>query len=286
MKKKISMLLSALMCVIMVFSISGTKASAVEVVEPTNLEAFKSANAILSVNGENAASGLTLKIQELGIEVTDNSLIELVPVYEPSLDMVHTDTITTEIQASEKKYIYCVTNANGNTVTQDYIVMFEEKENNYDIISMVNNADAAPAAEEVSSWPKGRPLTVIGRIIFNVYYTDTFVPQDSPQACALTMTNVDAGKTCVLLTGVYRTYGNLYSYPELEWQKKKIEHTITVTTASPTLNKEYTRSDPLPLSTGVIHLNGDPFASRSYEIEYYIRGEDNNVTSGRALVIK
>lgn len=236
------------------------------------LKSVSNRNALLSVNAKNFDAEIRGHITELGIKINANTLLEVVPVEE--------EVGITEYEVSDKTdYVICVTNVDGNLVTKNYILMYEEAEEGYELVDLLKDTPITRGVVPFA-WPSSHPVTITGSVEYKILEDGPLgTPYFSPQSCQLKITNVENGKKCTKLTGRYFTSGTLFT-SNYEWKQSDYEYEISLVQNNPITNQTYKSYKPLPASTGIIQYGGGPFGGARFEVGYTVVDSNGKEKSG------
>lgn len=238
------------------------------------LKSVSNRKALFSVNAKKFDAEIRGHITELGIEINANTLLEVVPVEEVGI---------TEYEVSGKTdYVICVTNVDGNLVTKNYILMYEEVEEGYELVDLVKKNPAVRVSEQFA-WPSSYSVAITGCITYNVYEKPIGILYYSPQSCELKITSVDSDKTCTKLEGSFATSGTLCTM-DFKEKTSNFEYFINISQNNPIINATYRKLSPLPTADGIIHLGGGPFAGMHYTIEFTAVDKNGKVSSGKEVI--
>lgn len=254
MKKVISLALS----LVLAFSAFSVTAAAedVPVTEPGS-------PALYSMKGEDATPDFIEKIEENGVDVSDESLIELVPI----------ETTSRSLNVGNALVI---TNEDADTITKDVLVLVND-----DITGFETDTTPSPRASISADFPPqswdGR-YVVHGTAVFTRIASGLIAPYAQPISANF---SYEKKRSCDVsrIELLYICDGFEYSYPELEnLHLPEIEYVITVARSNPAQNTTYSTSRPYTSNRAIMFASGSPFVGQYLTFNTTVDGEPNNYT--------
>lgn len=246
--------LSTLLVCFLVISMFSTSAFAAPVVD-TGTQS-------VAMTGSDVSALMKSKIEETGVTVSSESIIELVPI--------------SSTQRENTNSALVVTNEDGNTVTKDVLLMVTDEG-----VGFEAGGDASTRAGTTVEFP---PLSWDGRYVVRgtaVYnqYNNGFIPYYyQPIGAYFTYTKY---QTCTVnsITIRYICDGFEYSYPGFSsLGYPELEYVIVVTKASPAESTMYSTTDPYNTSRVIFTGSGSPFIGQYLTFNTVANGEPNNYT--------
>lgn len=255
MKKVISLALS-LFLAFSAFSVTAA-AEDVPVTEPGS-------PALYSMKGEDATPDFIEKIEENGVDVSDESLIELVPI----------ETTSRSLNVGNALVI---TNENADTVTKDVLVLVND-----DITGFETDTPPSPRASISADFPPqswdGR-YVVHGTAVFTRIASGLIAPYAQPISANFSYKIEDNSCTVSRIELLYICDGFEYSYPELEnLHLPEIEYVITVARSNPAQNTTYSTSRPYTTERAIMFASGSPFVGQYLTFNTTTNTGPNNYT--------
>ena len=222
MKRALSFVLS----LVMEFSVLTVSASAAQ--KPGNSPAQETR----SIKGRAASSAMVEMLEEEGIPVTEDTVIELVP-----LSSTESGVSPQSSNGGSDGNVLVITNEEGSTVRKDTLLLFTD-----DGIGFADTNEVMARANNHGASHKNDKIMVRGVAFFDRYIEDYFYYR--PLKVQFSYTKY---KNCnVSYIGIsYDCSGGLYDYPVTKCLEKDYNHSIEIKQTNPVEGRVYGYEYPL-----------------------------------------
>ncbi|HBI73856.1 MAG TPA: hypothetical protein DEG06_05065 [Lachnospiraceae bacterium] len=260
----------ALICITLICSmlLCSTSANAKQSTKISDIVSLHSENALFSDLAYNIDAEVINFIKKSGVNITDSSLIELIPIDDQkSLQANRTNDSTN---------ILCVKNIIGNIIECTYITSFEY--NSIGQLSIASYPEIFTSSANGSStgetfpWPDYYPITVTGGIYYELFQDDFGYPYYRPIDCSVRIASIDSDVSCSYINGTYSCIGKLVDPTTFtQLGNETYTHVISAHASMPQLYYSYFGNNPLVGKA--IDCFGDIDAGYSYNIVFTCNGE-------------
>lgn len=250
MKKTLAILLSVVLFVCTT-SVSTSASGIAE--NKTNQKIYK-------MCGTEASILMKTKIEETGVKITDDSIIELRPVH--------------SFNDSDTGYALVITNQNQNcnTATKDVLLLVSD-----DSVGFEEGGSVSTRADYTVEFP---PLSWDGRFVvratavYNVYlkHGDMFSPVFQPLGARFTYQKYESCDVSNI-TVLYICDGIEYTYPGFENLGTEVEHVITVSKSNPVESSVYYANKQYDPNRVIDVTSGSPFVGQFFTFQTTVDGE-------------
>ncbi len=217
----------------------------------------------ITMAGSEASYTLKNQIEQTGVHITDESIIQLV-------------SISSEQKTQSQALV--ITNETGNTVTKDVLMMVTDEGVGFGKGGDVSTHAGSTAEFPSLSWD-GR-YVVRGTAVYNEYELNQdglATPFYQPIGAYFTYRKYESC-TVSNITMLYLCDGYEYSYPGLEDFNNEIEYIITVEKSSPVASTIYSTTREYNKNRVIRTTNGSPFMGQFLTFTTVVDGESTTYT--------
>lgn len=254
--------IAAILAVSTVLGISFTPVSAQET------EAYSTPTVLFSIRGQTVSRQVKNYIEENGIEISDDSLIEIIP-------------ISSQKQRSMTKNIISVTTQKGTQIEKEFLLSFQQTEDGKAEIIDVPETILSPIqprdghTSDTSNW--NDYATIKGTAVYDLYNENgTYYYQ--PYGCYFFVNKKVSDADVSFVSVSYSCDGFVYTYPDFQNCDYEDEHLITVTQYNPKTSTMYSKISYYDSDKVLKTSTGSPFVGNSLTYTYTINGIRDGVT--------
>lgn len=276
MKQTLCKSVVSLMCigVLLFLNTNTTYAQVSEISEKNDISELELANpnAVYSESGANLDAETISFFESCGIDIKNNSLIEMTPIQNRD-------------RTTDNTYVLQVTNVEGQEVTSSTLLPFTNNTANPGMELL--DIGAIPASPDnswlhsVSAKYSKSNVVLNGTIRYNVYQYGLLTCYFTPVSCELSLASNKAGSKCTKIWGTYQSGGTLV---DKATSNKVIQSGYVLKTnisvPNPSIgsiavkHSNFNRTDAVIQSTGL-------YAGNLYEVYFSL----SNGTTGGATII-
>ena len=207
------------------------------------------------MSGAEVSSFMKTKIEETGTSVTENSIIELLP-----------------LQSSDGGNALVITNQTGNTATKDVLLLVSDEKVGFEQGSSVSTRAGYTVEFPPLSWD-GR-FVVRATAVYNVYakHGDIFSSVFQPIGAYFTYQKYESCNVSEI-TVLYICDGFEYTYPGYQELGTEVEHVITVSKNNPVESVQYSATRPYNTNRVIDVSAGSPFVGQFFTFQTVVNGE-------------
>lgn len=252
-KMKIKKMLSIIMAMVLLIACISIPASA----EPISASPMQ----MIAMSGSDASDTMKNRIEQAGVSVTDESIIQLVPISSSQKTQSRALVITNEV---------------GNTITKDVLLMATDEGVGFEQGGDVSTRAGSSAEFPPLSWD-GR-YVVRGTAVYNQYSDGLFSSYYQPTDVYFTYQKY---KNCTVnsIELLYICDGFEYSYPGFNsLGDTEREYIITVSKSSPAPSTMYSTSRPYSSNRVIFTASGSPFVGQFLTFNTVVDGKSDGYT--------